>query len=57
MSVKYIIEKTHHDDGEAEYDAADWPFQIIDMDDNLKCLCDNEEFADKLLALLNNSAS
>lgn len=50
---KYHAMETQHDDGEAEYDAADWNFQIVDTAGDMVALCGNKEDRDHILKLLN----
>ena len=55
--AKYMLEHQEYEEGEAEYDAADYPFIIVGTDDDgdkyIAALVDNKENADKIMAALN----
>lgn len=53
---KYTVQTTSYDDGEAEYDAVDYPAQVIanaDRDNaSIVALCPDKEIAEHLQKLL-----
>jgi Rad3-related DNA helicase len=55
MSVgdKYHAAETSYVADEAEYDAADYNFQIVTHSDDVVCLCPNREIMEHIRALLN----
>jgi hypothetical protein len=54
---KYRLSVTSYEEGDCEYDASDYNYQIIakdeDNDDYMPYLCATKEDADKLMSLLN----
>lgn len=57
--AKYMLEHQEYEEGEAEYDAADYPFLIVGTDEDgdkyIEAMCASEEVADKIMAALNAS--
>ena len=55
--AKYRLSVTDYEEGDCEYDASDYNYQIItkdeDGDDCIPYLCATKEDADKLMKLLN----
>lgn len=59
MANKYMLEHQEYEEGEAGYDAADFPFIIVGTDDDgdkyIAALVGDKETADKIMAALNAS--
>lgn len=55
LGDKYHAADTAYEPETAEYDAADYNYQIVDHSDDVIALCPTMEIRDKLLALLNAS--
>lgn len=57
MSDKYTIEVDNYDEGEAEYDAADYPARVMGSDSSgdaiIVALCNNQLEARHIADLLN----
>lgn len=57
--AKYMLEHQEYEEGEAEYDAADYPFIVVGTDDDgdkyIVALVGDEVTADKIMAALNAS--
>lgn len=57
MTTQYKIESTSYDDGEAEYDASDYPHQIIQNagsdNETIICICPDKDEAEHIAKLLN----
>ena len=53
MTDKYAVEVDNYDEGEAEYDAADYPARVMDVEnDEIVCLCRNQLEAKHIIELL-----
>lgn len=52
---KYHESDTHYVEGEAEYDAADYNYQVVDLSGDTVVLCSNREDRDHILKLLNEN--
>lgn len=57
ISDPYQPQETQYDEGEAEYDAADYNYQIVDEAGDIFCLCSTKEDQELILKLLNQHAS
>jgi hypothetical protein len=59
MEKKYLLEHQEYEEGEAEYDAADYPYIITTKDDDgdqyIVALVADEDTANKIMAALNAS--
>lgn len=44
------------EEGEAEYDASEYQYQILDSDSEIVVLCHDKELRDKILNFLNDSS-
>lgn len=57
MANKYMLEHQEYEEGEAEYDAADYPFIITTKDEDddqyIVALVADKETADKIMKALN----
>ena len=53
---KYFKSDTSYSEGEAEHDAADWNFQVVDHSADIICMCSTAEDRDMILKLLNDHA-
>lgn len=55
LGDKYHAADTSYEEGDAEYDASEYNFQIVDHSDDIIALCPTAEVRDTLLKLLNDS--
>ena len=57
MANKYMLEHQEYEEGECEYDAADFPYLIVGKDDDgdqyIAALAADKETANNIMAVLN----